>query len=52
MGDGFEREPQAFYLGMKNPTCRENLWGFSALGGTRTPNLLIRSYVAIPLYEA
>ena len=34
---------------MKNPTGRDNLWGFSALGGTRTPNLLIRSQMLYPL---
>jgi hypothetical protein len=37
---------------MKKPGSREKKPGFRALGGTRTPNLLIRSYVAIPLYGA
>ena len=34
---------------MKNPLSREILSGFRALGGTRTPNLLIRSQMLYPL---
>jgi hypothetical protein len=34
----------------EKPGSREKKPGFRALGGTRTPNLLIRSYVAVPLY--
>ena len=33
----------------KNPPSREILDGFRALGGTRTPNLLIRSQMLYPL---
>jgi hypothetical protein len=36
-------------LGMKKPGSREKKPGFSALGGTRTPNLLIRSQMLYPL---
>ena len=35
--------------GMKKPGSREKKPGFSALGGTRTPNLLIRSQMLYPL---
>ena len=34
---------------MKKPGSREKKPGFSALGGTRTPNLLIRSQMLYPL---
>ena len=34
---------------MKKPGSREKKPGFRALGGTRTPNLLIRSQMLYPL---
>ena len=34
---------------MQKPRGREILRGFRALGGTRTPNLLIRSQMLYPL---
>ena len=38
-----------FFVKSKNPARREILRGFRALGGTRTPNLLIRSQMLYPL---